>query len=218
MKYKLVCFDLDGTLVDGTNSIWDTIHEKLGIDDDERKKAREDFHNGVLSYKDWFEKDIRLWNGAGATKDSLLAAMEQVVPHEGALEAIQKLKNSGLRVVVISDGIDLLMKKAFGIHQSLFDEVLINKIKFGEGGRIIGGTHTPYNFEHKAEGLKLLAEKMSLDLSECVFVGDNDNDLEIAKVAGFSIAFNCISDELAEVCDVVVQSKDLREILKYIIN
>ncbi len=42
------------------------------------------------------------------------------------------------------------------------------------------------------------------------------NDIEIAKLAGFSIAFNSKSEELNEVSDVVIEKKDLREILEYL--
>ena len=62
-----------------------------------------------------------------------------------------------------------------------------------------------------------IAEREKISLSECVFVGDNHNDVHVAEIAGLSIAFNCKSESLAEVCDVIVENKDLREVLKYII-
>jgi phosphoserine phosphatase len=49
-----------------------------------------------------------------------------------------------------------------------------------------------------------------------VFVGDNYNDVAAMRAAGLGIAFNCKSEELAQVADVVVAGRDLREILKYV--
>ena len=49
-----------------------------------------------------------------------------------------------------------------------------------------------------------------------MFVGDHDNDVEIAKTAGFSIAFNSKSEKLNDAVDVVIRKKDLKEILNYI--
>lgn len=218
MDYKLVCFDLDGTLVDGTEFIWKTLHTNLGIDPVKTDQAMKDYFNGQITYKEWFENDLKLWNEKGITKGDLLNAIKDINPHEGALETLQKLKNNGLKIAIVSGSIDLVLKKTFGIHQSLFDDVFINKIKFGEGGKIIGGTHTPFDMEHKATGLKLICEKEGITPEECVFVGDNHNDREIAKMAGLSIAFNCKDQELSEICDVVIEKKDLREILPYILK
>ncbi len=39
MKYKLVCFDLDGTIVDDTIFIWQTIHNHLKTDKKRRIEA-----------------------------------------------------------------------------------------------------------------------------------------------------------------------------------
>ena len=95
MDYKLVCFDLDGTLVDGTEFIWKTLHTNLGIDLVKTDQAMKDYFNGQITYKEWFENDLKLWNEKGITKDNLLNAIKCINPHEGALETLQKLKNNG---------------------------------------------------------------------------------------------------------------------------
>ena len=40
MKYKLACFDLDGTIIDETIYIWQTIHEHLATDEHKREDAK----------------------------------------------------------------------------------------------------------------------------------------------------------------------------------
>ena len=69
----------------------------------------------------------------------------------------------------------------------------------------------------KALALKKIAERENISLSECVFVGDYLNDLKIIKEAGLGIAFNCNYEELKRAADVVIEKKDLREILRYIL-
>ncbi len=69
----------------------------------------------------------------------------------------------------------------------------------------------------KAIALKKIAERENLKLSECVFIGDHNNDVKIAQEAGLAIAFNCKSDELRDTADVCIEKKDLREVLRYII-
>jgi len=52
-------------------------------------------------------------------------------------------------------------------------------------------------------------------LHRTIYVGDNDNDVEVAKCAGMAIAVNSESKELKSVCEVSVDG-DLRSILDYI--
>jgi phosphoserine phosphatase len=70
----------------------------------------------------------------------------------------------------------------------------------------------------KAEALKHIAKRENISLKECVFVGDYLNDMKIMQEAGLGIAFNCQHDKLKKVADVVIEKKDLREVLKYVLN
>ncbi|MDP6600639.1 MAG: HAD hydrolase family protein, partial [Candidatus Woesearchaeota archaeon] len=48
--------------------------------------------------------------------------------------------------------------------------------------------------------------------------GDYLNDVKILKEAGLGIAFNCKEDKVKEAADIVVEKKDLREVLGHILN
>ncbi len=52
-------------------------------------------------------------------------------------------------------------------------------------------------------------------LHRTIYVGDNDNDVEVAKSSGMAIAINSESEKLKGVCEVSVNG-DLREILEFI--
>ena len=69
----------------------------------------------------------------------------------------------------------------------------------------------------KATALKKIAEREGISLKECVFIGDYLNDMKVMQEAGLGIAFNCEEDELKKIADVVVEKKDLREILRFIL-
>ncbi|MBU0667015.1 MAG: HAD-IB family phosphatase [Nanoarchaeota archaeon] len=216
MKYKLICFDLDGTLIDGTDYIWNTIHDNLKTDGLARDKARQDFFDGKISYQEWFEHDLKLWKQNAFTKNDLLNAIKGIYLHTGALETLHELKKRGFKIAIISGSIDLVLRKVFGDYERLFDYIFLNRVFFDDKGLITHGEHTPFDMEHKATGMRMIAQTENLPLSECVFVGDNENDVHIAEVAGFSIAFNCKSEKLAKIADVVVDGKDLRDILKFV--
>lgn len=216
MKHKLVCFDLDGTIIDETIFIWQTLHEKLGTSKEKRQKGIDKFHSGKISYQEWADLDVELWKEVGATKKEIMEAIRPLRLMEGALETLKELKKRGLKLAIISGSVDIALEYLMPNYREIFDDIFINKIKFDEKGNILGVEATPYDFKHKPAGLKAIAEREGFKLEECVFVGDHFNDIHAAEIAGLSIAFNCKSDELAQISDVVIKKKDLREILKYI--
>jgi phosphoserine phosphatase len=211
---KLVCFDLDGTLIDGTVYIWQTLHENFVKDKVLHKKVSEDYFNGRISYQEWFDHDLSTFKAHGVTRDRIIECVRSLTLMEGARETLQELKKRGYTLSLISGSIKLVLDELFPDHP--FDHILINEIHFDDAGEITGGTATHYDVEKKGEGLRLVAEKEGITSRECVFVGDNENDLSIAQEAGFSIAFNCKSENLARLCDVVIPEKDLRKVLDYL--
>ena len=47
-KYKLVCFDVDGTLVDNVEFSWELLHDHFNIDKAKRKQAMEKYFKGEM--------------------------------------------------------------------------------------------------------------------------------------------------------------------------
>jgi HAD superfamily PSPase-like hydrolase len=217
MKYKLVCFDLDGTVIDDTVFIWQTIHDYLKTDKEKRKKAAEDFTNKKITYKQWAEHDLELWKEKNATKQDLIEAIKPLKLMHGALETLNKLKKSGLKLAVISGSLNIALDKVLPNHTEIFDDIYINHLIF-KGDKIKEIKSTTFDFEHKAAALQEICKKENISPEECVFIGDHNNDIQIAELAGLSIAFNCKSERLAEVADIVIKEKDLTLILPHILK
>ena len=98
----------------------------------------------------------------------------------------------------------------------IFDYIFFSFIEFDNNGNISKIQATEYDMMHKATALKQIAEKENIQLKDTVFIGDHHNDVEIAKIAGLSIAFCPNDEELRKVADIIIEKRDLREILKYI--
>ncbi|MCK9524115.1 MAG: HAD family phosphatase [Proteobacteria bacterium] len=214
LRFPLVCFDLDGTLVDDTVYIWTTLHEGFGTDAAARQRAHDDFFAQRITYREWLAHDFQLLRAAGATRDSMLAFIDRLKPMRGAFETLHELRRRGHRIAIVSGSLDIVVTRLFGDFP--FDHVLINRIDFDDDGHITGGEHTPYDVQNKAAGLHELCRREGIAPSQAVFVGDNENDLWIAEAAGRSIAFNCKSDRLAQLATYVVTEKDLRQVLPLI--
>lgn len=213
--YDLVVFDLDGTLIQGTIFIWQTLHDAFSTDRERRRKAKEDFFEGRISYQAWFEHDLLLLGEVGATRDRMLDCLAAIHRTPGAPETLLALQQAGVRLAILSGSLDIVLEHFYG--EVPFAEVLINRLRFDEQGRIAGGVHTPYDVEQKGAGLREIARRQGVPTSRVAFVGDNYNDVSAAAEAGLAVAFNPRSAELAAKAHVVLLEPDLRAILPHLL-
>ncbi|MBN2494264.1 MAG: HAD-IB family phosphatase [Deltaproteobacteria bacterium] len=208
---RLIAFDLDGTLVGGTIFVWQTLHEYFGSDPRRRAQAREDYFAGRISYADWFANDLELLAEQGADRARMLDCFDSLALTPGAAETLDALAARGYVLTVISGSLDLLLEHL--LPGAPFSHVLINRLRFDSAGRIAGGEPTPYDLAHKAAGLAELARREDLGLQQCAFVGDNTNDLEAMRRAGFAVGVNVKHPDVRAVADCVIEGPDLRALL-----
>ena len=216
-KYKLVCFDVDGTLVDNVVYSWELFHNFFKVDMKKRDEMKKKFYNKKISYQEWAEHDMGMWMKKGATKQDLQKAMNNITLMNGAMETITKLKEAGIKLAIISGSLDIILEKVLPDYKEIFDDIFLSHMLFNKEGKLTGAKVTEYDMIQKAEALKLIAKRENIDLKQTVHIGDHHNDVEIAKIAGLSIAFDCKDKELRKVANIVIEKKDLRETLRYIL-
>ena len=216
-RFDLVAFDVDGTLVRHPEgkTVWEVLNRRFTGDDSVNVERYRKVMEGSLSYADWVALDVQGWHDAGATRAQIVEAMAPLRPIDGALEALEALRRTGARLVVISGTLDLLLETL--LPDAPFDEVYTNRIGFDDSGAISGWTPTPFDLDGKAVALRSVAMRESVPLSRCAFVGDSSNDISAARVAGFTVAFNPRSDALEREAGAVVRSDDLRSVLPHLI-
>jgi phosphoserine phosphatase len=218
MKYKLVCFDVDGTLVDNVAYSWQIFHNFFKTDEKKRELAKKRCFNGEITYLEWAEHDIKMWVEKGAKKQDFWCAMQdsgiRLMP--GALETIKILRQKGYRLAIVSGTINIILDYVFPEYKEFFEDIYLSRLYFDKDGNISKIEATEFDMAKKADALKRIAKKEKISLKECVFIGDHHNDVEISKIAGLAIAFDAKDQTLREVADIIIDKKDLRECLKYI--
>jgi len=205
--YRAVLFDLDGTLTE-VPSVWQHIHEVLGLWQDEAARHQESFQRGAIGYREFCERDAAHWKGM---KESRLRAITDAIPYRpGARDCVSWLQRSGLLVGVISTGLTLLLER-------LLDEM---DLAYGIANRLVarhgvltGGVKI--NVEHgaKGEAVDLFCGQFGVDYREVISVGDSDGDISMFEHSGFSVAFNPRCEATGDAASVVHRGRSLMELL-----
>jgi HAD superfamily phosphoserine phosphatase-like hydrolase len=216
-RFDLVAFDVDGTLVrePRDRTVWEVLNERFTGRADHNEERFALYRAGKLTYAEWVELDVTGWRDAGATRDELVEAFAPLRLVDGTRETLERLKEAGCRMVVISGTLDLMLQTL--LPDAPFDEVYANHIGFDAEGRISHWRATPFDMEGKAQVLRAVAMRCGIGLARCAFVGDSGNDVWVARTAGFTVAFNPKSPELEQVADVSVRSDDLGSILPHLL-
>ncbi|MFH1664667.1 MAG: HAD family phosphatase [Candidatus Omnitrophota bacterium] len=210
MKYKLVVFDIDGTITRHVSS-WRYIHEKLGLWDILARKYQQQFLAGKISYRRFCELDAAHWKGIETKRVEDI--FKRVKYSKNARRAIKRLKDMGFKLAAVSTGLQFIadrIKKELG-----FDLVIGNRLNT-RGGRLTGGV--TINISHGAKGktVRNILKRFDVKPREIIAVGDSEGDIPMIRHAGYSIAFNSSSEKLSRMADHVCGSDDFMEVYEKI--
>lgn len=200
---------MDGTLVDHPEGkvIWELLNRRFAGDDRINVSRYLDYKAGRIDYATWVALDVEGWIAGGATRSGILEEVRKLRPIADAAETLHGLRDRGYRLAVISGTLDVVVDAFFQDHP--FEKVFTNRLHFDSGDRLSGWEATPFDMEGKGRALRNLAELYGLPVERCAYVGDNINDVVVAQMAGFSVAFNPKVAELEEVVHTVIRSESL---------
>ena len=208
-KLKLVCFDLDDTLIREIHSVM--LPCFLNGKEKEHSFIQEQEEKGLINYK-----------SADLLRAELLAGLEEFKIAESFLEIAKPLKNiknvievlheQNIKCIVITVGPQQVAKVVCNIWG--FDYY------YGSNYEVLDGTFTGkiLNYigaEQKIDCLQDFCENNGIKPHECISVGDGSTDIPIFKYCGKSIAINS-SQKVRESATYAVDTDDLGDILKFI--
>ncbi len=211
MRYKLIIFDIDGTITRHVSS-WRYIHEKLGVWSARAFRYQEDFFAGKISYRMFCELDAAHWKGMSEKKIRRLFKSTRY--SKNAVRCIKKLKKAHFKLAAISTGLQFMTDR---IKNELgFDYAISNRL-MSRNGKLTGGVHI--NLEHgaKHKALSLIFKKFGVSPHEVISVGDSEGDIPLARECGYSIAFNSSCKELSRMADYNCRTRDFKEVYRQIL-
>jgi len=199
MKYRLVAFDMDGTLIEQDSSWW-AIHRHFGVEEEARQNL-EAYERGEIDYPEFMRRDIKLWRPTPhISQIERIFADFKLAPN--AADVVSEIHRRNYEIAIITGGIDVLAGKV--ARRLKIDHVLANGLEVDERGYLTGEGIFRVEPYMKHEALKGLVRKLNCTFAECVAVGDSKYDANFLKHAGLGVA---IGEDmvLAQVADVVIK-------------
>ena len=187
MKYELVIFDLDGTLMDTSKSITKTVNSAM----EELGKKQYSINECVKFVGGGVSGLARNILGKEKYEDVTNEEMEKVIrkyydiyfdygvePYEGIPELLDFLEQNGVKkgIVTNKDHETALSAADKKLSKWKFDGI------FGSNEKEYPNKPNPYNVDKMAQNLNILKEKI-------LFVGDMLVDVNTAKNAGIDIVY-----------------------------
>ena len=211
-KYKLVMFDMDGTLIDG-RSIF-VFSEKKGFKDKLLRSLQSD--------KEPYEKSIEIAQFLhGTSSIELLEIFRKIPLHNNVEKVAQKLREKNVKTAVVTDSYQFIaddLKKrlhfdyAFANNLIIEQGIVTGKININNSNLKRCETGVIYSI---CKGLVLdqLYTMLNITPADVIAVGDGVVDIGMIKKAGLGIAYNA-SEQVQKNADII--TNDLAVVLDYI--
>lgn len=105
---KLVCFDLDDTLL--LQNSWVKLNIGLGVTEKEDQHYYEQYHQGIITYDEWQQTLLSLYKRQGPVPRSKIEAILQDYRlHPDAAIVTKNLQERGYTLALISGSFDILV-------------------------------------------------------------------------------------------------------------
>lgn len=179
---RLVCFDMDSTLIEA--EVIDELAIEAGVGE-KVSEITEAAMAGELDFNQSFSKRMALLEGLD--ESVLQTVAKRLKLTEGTEKLFKSLKHLGYKTAILSGGFDYFgryLQERLGV-----DYVYANQLDIHNGrvtGKVVGQV---VNGERKAELLRELAQRENISLEQVIAVGDGANDLPMLSIAGLGIAF-----------------------------
>ncbi|MBH0097104.1 phosphoserine phosphatase SerB [Psychrobacter sp. NZS113] len=181
--HKLACFDMDSTLIE--QEVIVELAKTAGIGE-EVEAITEAAMRGEIDFDESFAKRVALLKDIST--DVLDDICSRLILSVGARTTISALKALGYHTVLVSGGFTYFAR--YIADQLGMDEVHANFLDI-EKGKVTGHVQLPIvNGAKKAAIVEHTAERLGIDMSQVVCIGDGANDLPMMAIADLGVAYH----------------------------
>lgn len=189
MKYELILFDLDGTLVDtleAISKVTNSAMEELGLRTYALEMARNLIGNGVQGIAEKIF-EIEGYDENRVSRDEMKKAIRKyydiyfnygVKPYDGIDRLLDFLEQNNIKKAVITNK-----------DQRLAVETVEKNLKKWKFTDVIGADDEKYPRKPDPYSVNLIAERLKIGKEKILFVGDMTVDVRTAENAGTDIAY-----------------------------
>ena len=184
--HKLVCFDMDSTLIE--QEVIVELAKTAGVGE-EVATITEAAMRGEIDFDESFAQRVALLKGIPTSVLDEICA--RLTLSTGARTTISAFKALGYHTVLISGGFTYFAR--YIAEQLELDEVHANPLDI-EDGEVTGHVQLPIiNGAKKAAIVAHTAERLGIEMSQVVCVGDGANDLPMMASADLGVAYKAKS-------------------------
>lgn len=206
-KYKAVIFDIDGTLTPQIS--WMAFTRDIGGSVAQHLAIYQDHLNGAIGLDDSKRQLLALWQATGnANKQHIEQIFETWPIRPEAYEVIEALKKRGLLICLITGSIGMYAKHM--AHKLGVEQYYANaELYFDAQGHMIDFHYTTDQADVKLAHLTEFCAKNDIKITDCIPVGDSNNDIEIFNRTGNGVLLDDsteVTEELRKAAKTTITS------------
>jgi phosphoserine phosphatase len=208
-RWRLACFDLDGTLVHGT-SVSQHLADRFGQSEQMAELERR-YSSGEISNSVVAEEQAR--NYRDIPLPQVVAKLSDIACIEGIDSTLAALREREIESLLGTVTWSFAAEEFRRRHG--FAAVSGTEIELDPDGIPTGKVKRHFDEWDKLEFVRSYCEANSIDLAACIAVGDSRSDIPLFEAAGFSIALNA-TPQAREAASVALDTRDLTDVLDFI--
>lgn len=208
MKYRLILFDVDSTLI--KQEVIDLLADKSGHGREVQQITAKAM-KGEIDFAQALSKRVSLLEGL--PESVFDEVISQISFAEGFDELFSYLRKNGFLVGAVSGGFHNVLDKLFA--QLQLDFLKANVLEVADG-RLTGKiTSAPIDRMAKAQALREFASLHNIELENTVAVGDGANDLDMIEIAGLGVSYMG-KEILRQKADLHLEKAGLNALIQYL--